>query len=187
MPDALVFFVAATVVLLFAAWAGWNVGGRRSGKPSILPDRVWLCDACKSFNDPTHATCYRCHRPRPTDAREIVPDAEFKVDQQLGRSKTSVAWGASSPWLAAEEPLRDAWLTERARPSETALAESKPEPAFWKDPTAGPPDADAPDSDAADADAPGPAAATRGDPDDAPLASSVDHPLDGVEEPGTSR
>ena len=144
MPDnALAFLVIAAVVLGFGAWAGWNFGGRHKEEPAILPDRVWLCDSCKSFNDPTHLTCYRCHQPRRTDAREVVPDAEFHVDQHLGRSKTSVSWGASSPWLAAEEPLRDAWLSERARASEQALAESEAAPAFWSD--------GAPPTDAADA------------------------------------
>ena len=105
MPDTIVFLIAGIVVLLFASWAGWHVGGWRGNtKPPILPDRVWLCDACSSFNDPTHATCYRCHRPRPADAREIEPDPEFHIDQQLGRSKSSLDWGASSPWLAALQP-----------------------------------------------------------------------------------
>ncbi len=126
MPEPLVFFSAAAVVLLFAAWAGWTVGGRRDRKPPILPDRVWLCDACTSFNDPTHLTCYRCHQPRAIDAREVEPDPEFKIDQQLGKSKTSIGWGASSPWLAADEPLRDAWLAERARSPGAAPAESDP-------------------------------------------------------------
>jgi hypothetical protein len=124
MPDAPTFIIAAIVVLLFASWAGWTFGGwrRHTAKPTILPDRVWLCDVCKSFNDPTHLTCYRCHRPRAADAREIEPDPEFKVDQQLGRAKSSLDWGASGPWLAADEPLRDAWLAERARTDEAAHA-----------------------------------------------------------------
>jgi hypothetical protein len=164
MPDnAIAFFILAAIVLGFGAWAGWNFGGRRNEKPAILPDRVWLCDSCKSFNDPTHLACYRCHAPRRADAREIEPDPEFHVDQHLGRSKTSVSWGASSPWLAAEEPLRDAWLSERARASEQALADSEPAPAFWSDPgetaettTTGEPVAEP---------------ATPDDPDDRPLAS----------------
>lgn len=122
MPsDALLFLALTIAVFAFAAWAGWNVAGRRERKPPILPDRVWLCETCKSFNDPTHATCYHCHRPRPIDAREVVPDPEFHIDQQLGRQKTSTQLGASSPWLAGEEPLRDAWLAEQARASELAL------------------------------------------------------------------
>lgn len=131
MPDnGLLFFVAAAIVLGFGAWAGWNVAGRRTAKPAILPDRVWLCDACKSFNDPTHATCYRCHRPRPADARYVEPDPEFHVTQQLGRTKGSTNLGASSPWLAGEEPLRDVWLTEQARAAEQAIAASDVAPAF---------------------------------------------------------
>lgn len=128
MPtDPIVFMVLTVVVLAVCAWAGWNVAGRRERKPPILPDRVWLCEACKSFNDPTHATCYRCHRPRPIDAREVVPDPEFHIDQQLGGQKTSTQLGRSSPWLAGEEPLRDAWLAERARAGEHAPAVSAPE------------------------------------------------------------
>ena len=129
--DTLLYFGAVVVVFAFAAWAGWAVAGRRAARPKLLPDRVWLCPACSSFNDPTHQTCYRCHQPRPDDARFIAPDPEFKVDQQLGRPKGSTQLGASSPWLAGEEPLRDAWLSERARASEQALEASEPAPAFW--------------------------------------------------------
>ena len=92
-----------------------------------MPDRVWLCDACRSFNDPTHLTCYRCHRPRPVEAREIVPDPEFRVDQQLGSQRTSTQIGASSrPWLAGEEPLRDAWLAGRAEASKSSAPPAAP-------------------------------------------------------------
>ena len=140
MPDSpLLYLIAVAVVFAIAAWAGWAIAGRRAPKPSVLPDRVWLCDNCHSFNDPTHATCYRCHRPRPIDAREIEPDPEFRVDQQLGRPKGSTQLGASgTPWLAGEEPLRDAWLADRARASEPAPEEPppgpedvQPAPAFW--------------------------------------------------------
>jgi hypothetical protein len=169
MPDnAFVFFILAAIVLGFGAWAGWSFGGRRQDKPAILPDRVWLCDSCKSFNDPTHLTCYRCHQPRRADAREIEPDAEFHVDQHLGRSKTSVSWGPSSPWLAAEEPLRDAWLSERAHASEQALADSEPAPALWSDRDS-PADPSTTDQPAAEPPAPD-------DPDDQPLASSTEAP-----------
>lgn len=134
MPDGpLLYLVSVAIVFAVCAWAGWEVAGRRARKPQILPDRVWLCDACKSFNDPTHLTCYRCHRPREVDARFVAPDPNFRVDQQLGRQKGSTDLGASSPWLAGEEPLRDEWLTERARATEQALEESEPAPAFWTD------------------------------------------------------
>lgn len=132
MPgDTLVYFGAVVVVFAFAAWAGWAVAGRRKTEPKLLPDRVWLCDACKSFNDPTHTTCYRCHQPRPADATYLAPEPEFRVDQQLGRPKGSTQLGRSSAWLAGEEPLRDAWLSEQARASEQALQASEPAPAFW--------------------------------------------------------
>lgn len=180
MPDTIVFLIAGVVVLLFASWAGWHVGGwRRNTKPPILPDRVWLCDACKSFNDPTHLTCYRCHQPRAADAREIEPDPDFHIDQQLGRSKSSLDWGASSPWLAADDPLRDAWLSDRARPTEAALAESTPDPEFRAGTTTGAPDADPPEPEAA----PSPPI----DPDDAPLASGRTDPGDAPEDAGTPR
>lgn len=169
MPDdAFAFLVIAAIVLGFGAWAGWNFGGRRQDRPAILPDRVWLCDSCKSFNDPTHLTCYRCHEPHRADAREIEPDPEFHVDQHLGRSRTSVSWGASSPWLAAEEPLRDAWLSERARASEQALADSEPAPTFWSDQGA-PAEASTTGEPAAEPSPPD-------DPDDRPLASSSEAP-----------
>lgn len=174
MPDnPIIYVIIAAIVLGFGAWAGWSFGGRRHEKPAILPDRVWLCDSCKSFNDPTHLTCYRCHEPRRADAREVEPDPEFHVDQHLGRSKTSVSWGASSPWLAAEEPLRDAWLSERARASEQALADSEPAPAFWSDPAA---PLDGPTVDGPTVDQPGAEPSSPGDPDDRPLASSTGLP-----------
>ena len=114
MPDGpLVYLVSVTVVFAIAAWAGWAVAARRAAKPTMPPDRVWLCDGCQSFNDPTHDTCYRCHRRRPLDAREIQPDAAFHVDQQLGGTRTSTQLGSSSAWLAGDEPLRDAWLAGR--------------------------------------------------------------------------
>jgi len=124
--DALVFLVALTVVFLVCAWAGWNIAARRERKPPVMPDRVWLCDACRSFNDPTHLTCYRCHRPRPVEAREIVPDPEFRIDQRLGSQRTSTQLGASRPWLASEEPLRDAWLAGRAGAAEPSGGSGSP-------------------------------------------------------------
>ena len=103
MPsDPLVWLTAVAVVFAVAAWAGWAVAGRRAPKPFVPPDRVWLCEGCRSFNDPTHTTCYRCHLPRPPGAREIEPDPEFRVDQQLGVTRGSTQLGASAPWLAGE-------------------------------------------------------------------------------------
>jgi len=167
VPDNPLLFLAVTAIVLgFGAWAGWNFAGRRTAKPAILPDRVWLCDACKSFNDPTHATCYRCHRPRPADARYVEPDPDFHVTQQLGRPKGSTNLGASNPWLAGEEPLRDVWLSEQARATEQAIAASDPAPAFWS-------------GDAEDA-GPGGEAQTASppvvDPDELPLGSSNEDP-----------
>ncbi len=134
MPDdPLVSFIVGSIVLAIAAWAGWSVGGwrrgRRDDRHQVVPAQVWLCDGCHSFNDPTHETCYRCHHPRPADARVVEPDPEFHLDQQLGRSKTSVSWGASSPWLAADEPLRDAWLAARAAEGAPAASEAGPDDA----------------------------------------------------------
>jgi hypothetical protein len=130
MPDDPLVFLALTVIVFaVAAWAGWTVAARRDRTPPALPDTVWLCEACRSYNDPTHLTCYRCHRARPIDAREVVPDRHFHVAQQLGRRKDSTQLGASRPWLAGEEPLRDAWLTGRDRSDEPAPPPAEPGPA----------------------------------------------------------
>jgi len=111
VPDSpILFLVIGGLVLLFGAWAGWTVGARRARKPKPLPDRLWLCDACHSFNEPERAACYACHRPRPVDARSVVPDTEFQVDQRFGRAKGGGGRGSTRPWLGAAEPLRDAWL-----------------------------------------------------------------------------
>ncbi len=145
MPDdPLLYLVLASIVLGLGAWAGWNVGARRRRTPPPLPDEVWLCDGCRSFNDPVRESCYHCHRPRAGDARVVVPDPEFHLDQQLGRAKTSISWGRSSPWLGAEEPLRDAWLAEQARASELARPgpEAGPDEPPATDPGLEPPEPD---------------------------------------------
>lgn len=111
MPESpIVYLLLAGLVLLICASAGWNFGGRRKKKRRILPDHVWLCPSCTSFNDPAQDACYHCRRPRPADARFVVPDAEFHIEQRFGPAKGAGGRGASSPWLGADEPLRDAWL-----------------------------------------------------------------------------
>ena len=111
----ILFLVIGGLVLGFGAWAGWTVGARRARKSTRLPGRLWLCDACNSFNPAEREACYGCHRPRPADARSVVPDAGFRVDQRFGRAKDGGGRGSSRPWLGADEPLRDAWLA--AHPS----------------------------------------------------------------------
>jgi len=116
------FLLLGGLILGFGAWAGWTVGAwRRARRPETLPDRLWLCDACHSFNDPEREACYSCHRARPPEARSVAPDAEFRVDQHFARAKDGGGRGMSRPWLGADEPLRDAWLaahpgTDPARP-----------------------------------------------------------------------
>ncbi len=114
MTDSpILFFVIAGLVLGFGAWAGWAVGAHRTRgarRPKPLPDRLWLCDHCQSFNEPEREACYACHRPRPADARSVAPDAEFRIDQRFGRAKDGGGRGSTRPWLGADEPLRDAWL-----------------------------------------------------------------------------
>lgn len=117
MPDSpILFLVIGGLVLGFGAWAGWSAGARRARKPKPLPDRLWLCDACHSFNEPERAACYACHRPRPMGARSVVPDAEFHVDQRFGRAKDGGGRGSTRLWLGADEPLRDAWLAAHPGP-----------------------------------------------------------------------
>lgn len=116
MPDSpILFLVIGGLVLGFGAWAGWAAGARRARKPNPPPNELWLCDACHSFNEPEREACYACHRPRPIDARSVVPDAEFQVDQRSGRAKDGRGRDSTRPWLGADEPLRDAWLA--AHPS----------------------------------------------------------------------
>ena len=137
MPDGpLLYFVSVAIVFAVCAWAGWEVAGRRARKPQILPDRVWLCDGLQVVQRPDPPTCYRCHRRARSMPASWCPIPSFRVDQQLGRPKGSTDLGASSPWLAGEEPLRDAWLSERARATEQALQASEPAPAFWTEPAA---------------------------------------------------
>lgn len=96
MPDSpILFLVLGGLILGFGAWAGWTVGARRARKPNPLPDRLWLCDACHSFNEPEREVCYGCHRPRAMDARSVVPDAEFHIDQRFGRASDGAGWGSS--------------------------------------------------------------------------------------------
>lgn len=112
MPDSpIVYLLLAGLVSAFGAWAGWNFGGRRKRKKQrVLPDLVWLCPSCSSFNDPPHEACYHCRRRRPADAQFVVPDAEFHIEQRFGPTNGDGDRGASKPWLGAEEPLRDASL-----------------------------------------------------------------------------
>jgi len=101
------FLLLGGLILGFGAWAGWTVGARRARRPQPVPDQVWLCDACHSFNEPERGACYACHRARPAEAPTVVPDAEFRLDQQFGRVKDGGGRGASRPWLGGDEPLRD--------------------------------------------------------------------------------
>lgn len=99
MPDSLILYlVLGGLVLGFGAWAGWIVGARRARRPKPVPVRLWLCDACHSFNEPERAACYRCHTVRPVDARSVVPDAEFHVDQRFGRAIDDGGRGSTRPW-----------------------------------------------------------------------------------------
>jgi hypothetical protein len=114
MPDSpILFLVIGGLVLGFGAWAGWTVGARRARSPKPPPDRLWLCDGCHSFNEPEREACYGCHRPRPVDARSVVPDAEFHIDQRFGQAADGGGRGSSRPWLGAVDPLRDEWLAGR--------------------------------------------------------------------------
>jgi hypothetical protein len=107
--NPLLFLVVGGLVLGLGAYAGWSIGARRVRKPAALPDRLWLCDACRSFNEPEREVCYRCHRERAIDARSVVPDATFHVDQRFGQVKGGDGRGASRPWLGSDDPILDRW------------------------------------------------------------------------------
>jgi len=115
VPDSpILFLVLGGLVLGFTAWAGWAMGARRARRLKPLPDSVWLCPACRSINEPDRDACYHCRAPRPSDARTIVPEVEFHVDQRFGREIDDGGRGGTGAWLGAEEPLLDAWLARRS-------------------------------------------------------------------------
>jgi hypothetical protein len=98
LDNLILYLVFGGFALGVGAWAGWTLGARRARRPrSLVPDRLWLCDACHSFNEPEREACYGCRRSRPADARSVVPDAEFHIDQRFGRVTD----------------LRDRWLDTR--------------------------------------------------------------------------
>ncbi len=106
MPDSpTLFLVIGGLILGLGALAGWTAGARRARKRRPIPDRLWLCDACHSFNEPKRDVCYGCRRPRPVGALSVVPDADFRIAQRFGRTIDGGGRGSSRPWLGADEPL----------------------------------------------------------------------------------
>jgi hypothetical protein len=88
-PDAGAAFDLIVVLILFlvAAGVGWDLGGRRRRKPRPLPAEWWICEACRSVNEPDKPICYACDRPRSADA-QVLPTADvFRVDQRLGGTR----------------------------------------------------------------------------------------------------
>ena len=118
MPDNPVVYLALLgLVIGFSAWAGWTFGARRTPRPIPPLGRLWLCDACHSFNEPERGACYACHRARPGDAWTVERDADFHLVQRTGRAIDGGGWGATGPWLGADEPLLDDWVTSHPAPA----------------------------------------------------------------------
>ena len=115
MPDSPVLYLALLgLVVGVSAWAGWSLGARRRRDPTANPpSEVWLCDGCRSYNEPARLACYACHRPRTSDARTVAPDPVFRIDQHIGRPFEDGGRGTTRPWLGADEPLLDDWLAAR--------------------------------------------------------------------------
>lgn len=115
MPDNPILYLGLLgLVIGFSAWAGWTLGARRAARPIPPPGRLWLCDACHSFNEAERGICYACHRARPGDARTVERDADVHLVQRTGRAIDDGGRGATGPWLGADEPLLDDWLANRA-------------------------------------------------------------------------
>jgi hypothetical protein len=131
MPESPILYLALLgLVIGSAAWAGWTLGARRrANQPKPLPAQLWLCEACHSFNELERMICYACRRVRPVDAQTVTPDVEFRVDQHMARPIDHGGRGASRPWLGADEPLLDSWLTAHpgvVRPGPSADDEATP-------------------------------------------------------------
>lgn len=71
-----------------AAMTGWLLGGvRRRRPPKPPPGLWWLCDGCRSVNDPLNEHCYACGRVRPADPETIRTAEHFEIVQRFGGSR----------------------------------------------------------------------------------------------------
>ena len=125
MPsDPLLYLALMAIVLGGGVWLGWTVGAprRREGRRSRpLPHELWLCDRCRSFNEPERQVCYQCRRERPPEAPTVAPTATFEIVQRFGAgSGDGGVRGPSRPWLGVDEPLRERWLATHPGPAATA-------------------------------------------------------------------
>jgi hypothetical protein len=121
MPEDPLLYLALMAVLLGGGvWLGWTLGARgprERRKPTALPLEIWLCERCRSFNEPERELCYRCHRERPADAPSFEPNRTFRIEQRFGMTFGDPGMrGPSRPWLAADEPLLDRWLAGHPGP-----------------------------------------------------------------------
>jgi hypothetical protein len=91
-----------------AAMAGWLLGGvrRRRRAPKPLPGLWWLCDGCRSVNDPVDLRCYACGRPRPANPRTIRTDRHFEMVQRFGGTRHD-GGAASAPEVGPRTPATD--------------------------------------------------------------------------------
>lgn len=130
----ILFLLLGGIVLGLAAWAGWTAGARRKRRTAPVLDQKWLCEACHSFNEPLREACYSCRRPRPSEARVVAPDRPFRIQQQFGRAKGGPGRGRSRPWLGAEEPLLEPWLSTHPGADPEATPRDGDPPAAGADP-----------------------------------------------------
>lgn len=115
MPeDALLYLALMAVLLGGGVWLGWTLGARgprERRRPTPLPPELWLCERCRSFNEPEREICYQCRRERPTDAPKVEPNPTFRTEQRFGMPFGDRGMrGPSRPWLASDEPLLERWL-----------------------------------------------------------------------------
>lgn len=93
------FFFLLLVGAPAAAMAGWLLGGvrrRRRRPPPTLPGLWWLCDGCRSVNDPRNERCYACGRVHPAHPETIRTAEHFEMVQKFG--------GTRHDGVAASEP-----------------------------------------------------------------------------------
>ncbi len=87
VPSTLLVVLAvswALAIVVFAA-ARWLSARAARRMAPVSPSAVWLCDACRSFNDGKDAACYRCRRPRQEGAASLEAGDPPPVDQHFGR------------------------------------------------------------------------------------------------------
>jgi hypothetical protein len=86
-PSTLLIVLALSWAIAVVAFTVARVLTARVARRTapVPPTSVWLCDACRSFNDGESGACYRCRRLRQEDARSLAPGDPPPVDEHFGR------------------------------------------------------------------------------------------------------